>query len=349
MARFAVRGILILLSVLLALALRPLGMLGGPWTGGPANILVGLAFAGLALAAELAVRVGSDLAVAGSVAGVLVGGLLAVILSRLLPDASSGFSAAALRPFLYLVAVYAAGVAGSKLIRSLQGGNLPALFGKDDGGSLPSYKIVDTSVIIDGRIADVRETGFLDGILVVPSFVLRELQYIADAADPLRRARGRRGLETLQKLKKSPSLKIQFVEEEIPEVRDVDLKLIELARRMRGKLLTNDFNLNKVASIRGVEVLNLNELANALKPVVLPGESMKVSILREGKEPHQGVAYLDDGTMVVVEQARGLIGRSVDVAVTSVLQTTAGKMFFGKLVGSEAQPAPLAAQAADKP
>jgi uncharacterized protein YacL len=193
---------------------------------------------------------------------------------------------------------------------------------------------VDTSVIIDGRISDVCETGFLDGVFVVPSFVLRELQYVADAADPQRRARGRRGLETLQKLKKCPSVKVTFVEEEIPEIREVDLKLLELAKRMGGKLLTNDLNLNKVASIRGVDVLNLNDLANSLKPVVLPGESMRIAILKEGKEPHQGIAYLDDGTMVVVEQGRGLVGRTVDVTVTSVLQTTAGKMFFGKIVGS---------------
>ena len=202
-------------------------------------------------------------------------------------------------------------------------------------------EILDTSVIIDGRIADVCESGFLEGRMVIPSFVLRELQYIADSQDPLRRARGRKGLEVLQRLKKASSSSVVFSEEEIPEVREVDLKLIELARRTRAKLVTNDLNLNRVASLRGIEVLNLNELANAIKPVVLPGESMKVSILREGKEPNQGVAYLDDGTMVVVDNARSLIGRSVEIVVTSVIQTTAGKMFFGRLSGADAQSPPL--------
>ncbi len=344
MARWIARATLISLALILALALRPLAALGGVWTGVLPNLALGALFAALALAAEQIVRAGTPWTAAGTVAGVLVGGLLASILSRLLPEGTSSFSARELRPFVYLVVVYAAAVVGARLATVLQGENLAAFFGKAAVAEASDYKIVDTSVIIDGRIADVCETGFLEGVFVVPSFVLRELQYIADAADPLRRARGRKGLETLQKLKKSPSLKVLFSEEEVPEARDVDLKLIELARRMGAKLLTNDYNLNKVASIRGVEVLNLNDLANSLKPVVLPGESLKVAIIREGKESHQGVAYLDDGTMVVVEHARAAIGRTVDVVVTSVLQTTAGKMFFGKLVGPEAQPVGSAAR-----
>ena len=193
-----------------------------------------------------------------------------------------------------------------------------------------SYKILDTSVIIDGRICDIAETGFLDGIVVIPQFVLRELQLVADSGDSLKRNRGRRGLDILQRLQKVPSLQIQIVEDDFPGIREVDLKLIELAKLYEGKIITNDFNLNKIAQLQGVEVLNINELANALKPIVLPGETMRVFILKEGKEYNQGVAYLDDGTMVVVDNARKMIGKTIDVSVTSVLQTTAGKMIFGK-------------------
>ena len=185
-------------------------------------------------------------------------------------------------------------------------------------------------MIIDGRIADIAETGFLDGIIVTPQFVLRELQLVADSADSLKRNRGRRGLDILQRLQKVANLQIQIVEDDFPAVREVDLKLIELAKLYEGKIITNDFNLNKVAQLQGVEVLNINELANSLKPIVLPGETMRVFILKEGKEYNQGVAYLDDGTMVVVDNARKMIGKTIDVSVTSVLQTTAGKMIFGK-------------------
>lgn len=193
------------------------------------------------------------------------------------------------------------------------------------------YKILDTSVIIDGRIADIAETGFLGGVLIVPQFVLRELQQVADSPDSSKRQRGRRGLDMLQRLRNNSNLDIQIVETDFPNVKEVDLKLIELGKQLEAVIVTNDFNLNKVSQLRGVSVLNINELANALKPVVLPGEAMKVFILKEGKEYNQGVAYLDDGTMVVVDNARKLIGKNAEVAVTSVLQTTAGKMIFGRL------------------
>jgi uncharacterized protein YacL len=210
--------------------------------------------------------------------------------------------------------------------------NLAALGGIFGGEktSKKTFKILDTSVIIDGRIADIAETGFLDGVIVTPQFVLRELQLVADSADSLKRNRGRRGLDILQRLQKVATLQIQIVEDDFPAVREVDLKLIELAKVYEGKIITNDFNLNKVAQLQGVEVLNINELANSLKPIVLPGETMRVFILKEGKEYNQGVAYLDDGTMVVVDNARKMIGKTIDVSVTSVLQTTAGKMIFGK-------------------
>jgi len=192
-------------------------------------------------------------------------------------------------------------------------------------------KILDTSVIIDGRIADVAETGFLTGSLIIPQFILRELQQVADSPDSSKRQRGRRGLDMLNRLQNNSSLDIQIVETDFPSVREVDLKLIELGKQLDAVIVTNDFNLNKVSQLRGVSVLNINELANALKPVVLPGEAMRVFILKEGKEYNQGVAYLDDGTMVVVDNARRLIGKNADIAVTSVLQTTAGKMIFGRL------------------
>ncbi len=192
-------------------------------------------------------------------------------------------------------------------------------------------KILDTSVIIDGRIADICEAGFLDGPLVVPQFVLHELQQIADSSDSLKRNRGRRGLDILKKIQQSPDLDIRIVENDFPKVREVDSKLVLLAKESGGKVMTNDFNLNKVAELQGVTVLNINELANAVKPVVLPGEVMNVHVLKEGKEFGQGVGYLDDGTMVVVDQARDHIGDKVSVSVTSVLQTTAGRMIFTKL------------------
>ena len=210
--------------------------------------------------------------------------------------------------------------------------NLAALGGLFSGErqSKKSLKILDTSVIIDGRIADICETGFIDGILVVPQFVLRELQLIADSSDSLKRNRGRRGLDILQRMQKMATITVQIVEDDFPAIREVDMKLIELARQYEGKVVTNDFNLNKVAQLQGIPVLNVNELANALKPVVLPGEIMRVFILKEGKEYNQGVAYLDDGTMVVVDNAKKMISKTIDVSVTSVLQTTAGKMIFGK-------------------
>jgi len=202
------------------------------------------------------------------------------------------------------------------------------------------YRILDTSVIIDGRIADICETGFIDGTLVIPQFVLKELQFVADSSDSMKRNRGRRGLDILQKIQKMAGVDVMISDVDFPEVKEVDLKLIELARSLDGKIVTNDFNLNKVAQLRGVAVLNINELANSLKPVVLPGEVMRVFILKEGKEYNQGVAYLDDGTMVVVDNARKMIGKTIDVVVTSVLQTTAGKMIFGRFTDSAAAALP---------
>jgi len=192
-------------------------------------------------------------------------------------------------------------------------------------------KILDTSVIIDGRISDITETGFLEGPLMIPQFVLNELQHIADSSDPIKRTRGKRGLEVLQHIQKQANVDVKIVDKDYPSVREVDAKLIELAKEVQGKIITNDSNLNKVAQLQGIEVLNINALANSLKPVVLPGEEMNVKILKEGKEMGQGVAYLDDGTMIVVDNGRKQIGKTLDVLVTSVLQTTAGRMIFARL------------------
>lgn len=191
--------------------------------------------------------------------------------------------------------------------------------------------LLDTSVIIDGRAADMLHTKFIDGRLVIPRFVLKELQQIADSQDALKRNRGRRGLDILNKLQKSPEFDVRIQEDDFPEIKEVDAKLVKLAKVLDAKILTNDFNLNKVAELQGVIVLNINELANALRPVVLPGEVMEVRISKEGKEHNQGIAYLDDGTMIVIDNARHLISQSVNVVVTSVLQTSAGRMIFAKL------------------
>ena len=201
---------------------------------------------------------------------------------------------------------------------------------ESEGKGRESYKILDTSVIIDGRIADICATGFIEGTLVIPRFVLRELQHIADSSDPLKRGRGRRGLDILNKIQKKIKANVQISDKDFPDVREVDAKLVKLGKHLNGQVLTNDFNLNKVAELQGVEVLNINELANAVKPVVLPGEDMNVQVIKDGKEFGQGVAYLDDGTMVVVDNGREHMGNRLDVLVTSVLQTTAGRMIFAR-------------------
>jgi uncharacterized protein YacL len=198
----------------------------------------------------------------------------------------------------------------------------------DAPATLVVPKILDTSVIIDGRIAEIVDAGFMEGPLIIPQFVLVELQQVADSSDPLKRNRGRRGLDMLQRIQKNARTAIQIVDTDFPEVKEVDLKLIELAIRMEGKIVTNDFNLNKVAQLRGVKILNINDLANCLRPLVLPGEPMRIFVSKEGKEHGQGVGYLDDGTMVVVEGGRRALGRTIDVNVTTVLQTAAGKMIF---------------------
>ena len=282
--------------------------------------------------------------------GALIGGAIGLGLSKTIGAAlfwanTSDPRMVFLHSFILLVFPYLGIVMGARKGEWLEPQRLAGLF--RDAGPQKRYRILDTSVIIDGRIADICETGFLDGTLVIPQFVLKELQLVADSADSMKRNRGRRGLDILQKIQKMSGVDVMISDIDFPDVREVDLKLIELGRTLQGKIVTNDFNLNKVAQLRGVDVLNINELANALKPVVLPGEFMSVFILKEGKEYNQGVAYLDDGTMVVVDNARRMISKNIDIVVTSVLQTTAGKMIFGRYIegpGAVSIPAGVVAQ-----
>jgi len=295
----------------------------------PLTLLISAILALLIVFAEIRVRllslktlIGAAL---GSVLGIVGASLISLVIARMqVSPRVETFAQVLVLVLMAYIGLLSGAAKGEYLDLSALGG----IF--SDRTSRKSQKVLDTSVIIDGRISDICKTGFLDGTLVVPHFVLRELQQIADSADSIKRNRGRRGLDILEKIKAVPGITVQVVEKDYPDVKEVDLKLIELAKEMGGKIVTNDFNLNKVSQLRGVEVLNINELANALKPVVLPGETMKVFILKEGKEYNQGVAYLDDGTMVVVDNARKMIGKTIATQVTSVLQTTAGKMIFGR-------------------
>ena len=321
-------------------ALGPFGLRG--WQAAGVGFLMGLAV----LLTELRLRratLGGLLGGAfGAVLGVFAALLVTLVISRTDEHEPT-------KSFLEFAALFAFGYLGL-VLGSRRGGELhvdamDGIFNKESSRA-ESVKLLDTSVLIDGRIADICDAQFLEGVLGVPQFVLHELQTVADSADPLKRQRGRRGLEVLQRIQKMPQVKVRILEQDFPQAGDVDHKLVELARRTGAKIITNDFNLNKVATVQGLSVLNVNQLAHVLKPVVLPGEPMQVLILREGKEANQGVAYLDDGTMVVVDGARRMINKSVDVIVTSVHQTTAGKMIFGRLEERMEQAGPTLRQAA---
>ncbi len=320
-----VRILFVLLVGGLAFIIQPFGL------PQPLAVVLGLALGAAVIIFEIRLKqvslkrlIGAAI---GSVLGILGAYLMVLVLHQSLPGDSGTV------PFIQLsvllLMTYVGLVVGANKGDMLNLAALGGLFGGEKA-TKHTFKILDTSVIIDGRIADVAETGFLDGTLVVPQFVLRELQLVADSADSMKRNRGRRGLDILQRLQKMTQLAVQIIEDDFAHVREVDMKLIELAKVYDCKIVTNDFNLNKVAQLHGVQVLNINELANSLKPVVLPGETMRVFILKEGKEHSQGVAYLDDGTMVVVDNARKMISKTIEVTVTSVLQTTAGKMIFGR-------------------
>ncbi len=321
-----IRFFFVLVIAAAAFLLKPISALS-PWLNGVMGALAGLAIVYFEIRLkEISLKrlIG---AAAGSTLGILGAFLISLVISRAAPSGEP--LVAFLQLGLLLWMTYVGLVVGASKGEMLNLSALGGLFGGEKGAK-HQFKILDTSVIIDGRIADIAETGFLDGTLVIPQFVLRELQLVADSADSMKRNRGRRGLDILQRIQKMVQLNVQILEEDFPNIREVDMKLIELAKAYNCKIVTNDFNLNKVAQLHGVEVLNINELANALKPIVLPGESMRVFILKEGKEFNQGVAYLDDGTMVVVDNAKKMISKTIDITVTSVLQTTAGKMIFGR-------------------
>ncbi len=312
-----------------------------PWF----SALAGVAAAGLMIVFELRVRALSLKrlfgAVIGSILGIFGAFLFSAVLRNSLPP---GGAQELLQIFVLLFMSYVGLVVGASKGELLNLAALGDLFNSESSGN-GALKLLDTSAIIDGRIADMADTGFLEGTLAVPEFVLRELQMVADSSDGSKRQRGRRGLDILQRMQGNAQLTIEIIEEDFPQIKEVDLKLIELAKKLRAKIVTNDFNLNKVAHVHKVPVLNINDLANSLRPVVLPGEKMNIVILKEGKEYNQGVGYLDDGTMVVVDNARRLIGRAIEISVTSVLQTASGKMIFGRV--DEVRPEPVRAIGAE--
>ena len=292
------------------------------------GFIVGLVIALLVIRVEKDIRKLSLRIIAGGVIGMVIGLLIALILGFGLNMVIKITQDQHVVPWIYLLLTgilgYLGLVLGSKKVEEVS-------FHAAESKAFVDHRLLDTSVIIDGRIADICDTGFIDGELIVPRFVLNELQFIADSSDSMKRSRGRRGLDVLNRMQKSSAINIEIVEQDFPKIKGVDGKLVALAQKLNAKLMTNDYNLNKVAELQGVRVLNVNELANAMKPVVLPGEQMLVKIIREGKEPGQGVGYLDDGTMIIVDSAQKMINMNVEVVVTSVLQTTAGRMIFTEL------------------
>lgn len=321
-----IRIAFILVLAVVGYSFRPFGL--QPWISAVAGAFAAV----LVLVFEMRVRALSLKRLLGAVAGIILGIFGALLFSLVLRNSlAPGKVQSLIEIFVLLLLSYMGLVVGLSKGDLLNLGALGNLFDQERHAARQEAKILDTSSIIDARIADMAETGFLEGPLLVPEFVLRELQMVADSQDNSKRQRGRRGLDVLQRMQANDQLDVQIIQTDFPNIREVDLKLIALAKELGGKIMTTDFNLNKVAHLHSVQVLNVNDLANALKPVVLPGEKLNITILKEGKEYNQGVGYLDDGTMVVVDHARRMIGRSVEISVTSVLQTTSGKMIFGKM------------------
>jgi uncharacterized protein YacL len=300
-----------------------------PWAGGVGGLLVGLG--GLSIE-KLIKHIPLKLLTGGT-----IGLVLGLSIAKLIGVGFASIQNTTISVVIYIILScifgYIGMVLGSIKVEEIRFPNW-ALFGRGIRPN-PLTKILDTSVIIDGRIADIVETGFIGGVLVIPEFVLQELQHIADSPDPTRRVRGRRGLDIIKRLQLEKLVAVQIERQDFINLNDVDAKLVALALSLSAKIVTNDYNLSKVAEVQGIQVLNINQLANALKPVVLPGEVLKLHILKEGKEQGQGIAYLEDGTMVVVENASKHLGREVEVSVTSILQTTAGRLIFTTLKDGE--------------
>jgi len=292
------------------------------------GLIIGLLIAFSVIGIEKEIRKLSLKVIIGGVAGMIIGLLIALIFGFGLNFVSKIRENQQVIPWIYLLITgifgYIGLSLGSKKVEEFN-------FLNSEQNTSHDYRVLDTSVIIEGRIADICDSGFIEGDLIVPRFVLNELQFLADSSDSMKRLRGRRGLDVLNHMQKSTNINIEIVEQDFPKIKGVDGKLVALAKQLNAKLLTNDYNLNKVAQLQGVRVLNVNELANAMKPVVLPGEQMTVKIIREGKESGQGVGYLDDGTMIIVDSGQKMLNMNVDVVVTSVLQTTAGRMIFSEI------------------
>ncbi len=300
-----------------------------PWAGAALGILVGFAGLGIEkLIKHMPLKV---------LAGGTIGLVLGLSIAKLIGMGFASIQNITINVVIYIILScifgYIGMVLGSIKIEELRFPNW-MLFGRGMRPN-PTAKILDTSVIIDGRIADVVETGFLGGVLVIPEFVLQELQHIADSPDPVRKVRGRRGLDIIKRLQQEKHVEVQIERQDFENLSEVDAKLVALGLRLSAKIVTNDYNLSKVAEVQGIQVLNINQLANAMKPVVLPGEVLRLHILKEGKEHGQGIAYLEDGTMVVVENASKHLGKEVEVSVTSILQTTAGRLIFTTLKDGE--------------
>src|SRR5580704_5756522 len=344
------RGGFAMVAVALCWSLKPFGL------HGPEAVGAGLLLAAIIFAIEMRLRWASRRGLLGGALGAVLGIFAAVLVTAVVSriaepeQTKTFFETGVLVAFAYLGAVLGSETAAEREVRRDEKGETDKYVAKAFSAVAHEReyvaarvpKLLDTSVLIDGRIVDICEAHCVDGPLLVPEFVLHELQLVADSGDALKRQRGRRGLDVLDRIRKIPGLEVRVLEHPTAPVGDVDRKLVEVAREIGAKIVTNDFNLNKVARVQGLSVLNVNQLANALKPVVMAGEPMRVLILREGKEANQGVAYLDDGTMVVVDGARRYINKSVDVVVTSVHQTAAGKMICGRVDEKGTEPAALA-------
>lgn len=302
--------------------------------------LFGVVIAGLAVAAEIKLRTLKLRAIAGAAFGIFT----ALILANLLTYSLTGLSltpSTGNRILILMVNLTAAFIGASIGLRIIEEVDLTIIGkiirGKSDFGLLP--KVLDTSVLIDGRIADVAITGFLEGTIVIPTFVLTELHHIADSTEELKKTRGRRGIEVVHRLQQSTQFDVRIVDEDFPRIKEVDQKLIELCKKIDGKIVTNDFNLTKMAELHNIGVVNINHLATSTRPLLLPGEELpSMLVVKEGKEPGQGLAYMEDGTMVVVDNARKRIGQKVNVQVTSVLQTPTGRMIFARFLSEPGAP-----------
>jgi uncharacterized protein YacL len=323
----------LIVKILLVLACSLSGLfIAHSYFGFPIALIgffIGFIIALFVIQIEESIRKVSLRVIFGGVVGMIVGLLIAVMLAYGLNFVNLEKQQVVTGIYALLTGImaYLGLLIGSKKIEEF------SFFGFGQSKDAGDHRVLDTSVIIDGRIADISETGFLQGNLIVPRFVLDELQHIADSPDSMKRSRGRRGLDVLNRMQRGAGINIEIMDQDFPKLKGVDAKLVALAKKLNAKIVTNDFNLNKVAELQGIKILNVNELANALKPVVLPGETMAVKIIKEGKEPGQGVAYLDDGTMIIVDHAQKHQGANVEVLVTSVLQTTAGRMIFSELKG----------------